>query len=285
MKIGSHVGLKAPLMFEGSVLEAKSYGANCFMVYTGAPQSTQRRPIKELRIEEANNDLDFIVHAPYIVNLSNPDKDKRDFSIRFLTEEVKRAAKMGSNVMVLHPGNHLNQDLDVAINYIAEGIKKIIEDTKDLNVIIALETMSGKGSEIGKNFEELKQIIDIVDSNRVGVCFDTCHVWDAGYDLNDYESVILEFDRVIGIDKIKVFHINDSKNPLGAHKDRHENIGFGNIGFEILNKIIWDERFDDIPHILETPYIDGIAPYKQEIDMIKNKTFNPNLIEDVKNAD
>lgn len=283
MKIGSHVGLKEPLMFKGSVLEAKGYGANCFMIYTGAPQTTKRKRIDELKIEEANNDLEFIVHAPYIVNLANLDSEKRNFSINFLSEEVIRTEQMGSKIMVLHPGNHLNQGIEEGIRLISEGLIKILENTKDSNVIIALETMAGKGSEVGKTFEELQEIIKRVNSNRIGVCFDTCHVNDAGYDLSNYDKVIEEFDSIIGIDKIKAFHINDSKNELGSHKDRHENIGFGKIGFDILYKIVNDERFKDIPHILETPYVGGLAPYKYEIEMIKLGKFNPNLINDILN--
>lgn len=281
MKIGSHVGLKEPLMFKGSVLEAKSYGANCFMIYTGAPQTTKRKRIDELKIEDANNDLEFIVHAPYIVNLANQDPEKRQFSIEFLSEEVIRTEQMGSNIMVLHPGNHLNQGVEEGIRLIAEGLIKILENTKESNVIIALETMAGKGSEVGKTFEELQEIIKRVNSERIGVCFDTCHVSDAGYDLTNYDKVIEEFDNIIGIDKIKAFHINDSKNDLGSHKDRHENIGFGSIGFDILYKVVSDERFKEIPHILESPYVEGFAPYKYEIEMLKSGKFNPNLINDI----
>lgn len=281
MKIGSHVGLKAPLMFEGSVLEAKSYNANCFMVYTGAPQTTKRTRIEDLRIKEAKNDLEFIVHAPYIVNLANPDEEKRNFSINFLTEEVKRTYLMGSKVMVLHPGNHVGQGVEKGIELISEGLKKIIENTNDLDVCIALETMAGKGTEVGKSFEELKKIIDLTSSNRIGVCFDTCHTWDSGYDIRDFDRVIDEFDNIIGIDLIKAFHINDSKNDLGSHKDRHENIGFGKIGFEALIKIINDKRFDSIPHILETPYVNDIPPYKYEIEMIKNGIFNEFLLNEI----
>ncbi len=280
MKLGCTVGCNGNLMVLGSVMEALSYNANCLMLYTGAPQNTMRRPMSELKVKEAWELLsvngmskhDIVVHAPYIVNLSNPDKEKRDFAIRFLSEEVIRTAYIGSNLIVLHPGAALKQDLDVAINYIASGINKIIEHTKELDVVILLETMAGKGTEVGRRFEELRMIIDLIDDkNRIGVCFDTCHVSDSGYDLNDFDNVINIFDNVIGLKYLQCFHINDSKNVIGSHKDRHANIGEGYIGHDILSQIIHDERFLNIPKILETPYIDDKPPYKEEIARLKNE--------------
>ncbi len=281
--IGSHVSLKGKDMYLGSVLEALSYNANSFMVYTGAPQNTIRKSIEDLKIAEAlklieeNNILpsNIIVHAPYIVNLSTEDEEKRQFAISFLTNEVLRTAKMGSYNMVVHPGNALKLSLNEAIKNTAFVLNKIIENTKDVDVRICIETMAGKGSEIGKTFEEVKQIIDLIDNkDRIGVCFDTCHVNDSGYDLvNNYEEVITKFDQLIGLEQIKVIHLNDSKNVCGAKKDRHENLGMGNIGFDTLIKICYDERFKNIPKILETPYIDGVAPYKDEIAMIRSKIF------------
>lgn len=278
MKIGSHVGLSGDEMLLGSVKEALSYDANCLMIYTGAPQNTIRKPISKLRINEAKklleeknmSTLDIVVHAPYIVNLANQDFEKRRFAIGFLAEEVKRTYEIGSKLIVFHPGCHMKGSIDEGINYIVEGINKIIELTSNTDVIILLETMAGKGTEIGKNFNEIRKIIDgIIDKSRIGVCFDTCHTHDAGYDLSNFDKVIEEFDSIVGIKYIKCFHINDSKNPINSHKDRHENIGKGFIGLDILKNIVHDERFIDIIKILETPYIDGVAPYKEEINILK----------------
>ncbi|MBN2300565.1 MAG: deoxyribonuclease IV [Acholeplasmataceae bacterium] len=285
--IGSHVSMSGSNMYLGSVMEALSYGSNAFMVYTGAPQNTIRKPIKDLMIEEAKvymseHGLSFdhvVVHAPYIINLANPDPEKRAFAISFLTEEVKRTQAMQAKQIVLHPGSAVGKDRVQAIKWIAEGVKKVIENTKDSNVKIALETMAGKGNEVGKTFEELKEIIDLVNEpNRVSVCFDTCHTHDAGYDVKEnFQSVIEHFDQVVGTKYISVFHVNDSKNIKGASKDRHENIGFGEIGYDSLLKVIYHPDFNDIPKILETPYVDGKPPYKEEIEMIRNKVFIPNL--------
>lgn len=294
IKIGSHVGLSGNLMYEGSVLEAVSYGANAFMVYTGAPQNTIRKSIKDLNIEGAVkqmevNGLSFdnvVVHAPYIINLANPDPEKRAFAVEFLSKEVERTHAMHVRQIVLHPGSAVGKDREEALEWIAEGVNQVIENTKNLPVKIALETMAGKGNEMGKTFEEIRDIIlRIQDKSRISVCFDTCHTSDAGYDIqNDFEGVIKQFDQIVGKSYISVFHVNDSKNPRGAAKDRHANLGFGEIGFDALMKVIYHEDFKDIPKILETPYIEDKAPYKYEIDMIKSKVFNPNLESDVKKS-
>ena len=283
LKIGSHVSLKADKMYLGSVEEALSYNATAFMVYTGAPQNTIRRKIEELKIMEAKNLMkennlrleNVVVHAPYIMNLANPSLEKREFGIDFLTEEIKRSAQMGATQIVLHPGSAVGSTREQAIIWIAEGVNKVIENTKDLNVKIALETMAGKGNEMGRTFNELKAIIDLVnDKSRISVCFDTCHVHDSGYDVkNNFEKVIKEFDETVGINYISVVHINDSKNEMGAKKDRHENLGYGHIGFDALINIIYYEKFKDIPKILETPYVNDNPPYKIEIEMIRNKEF------------
>lgn len=279
MILGCHCGMSGTTMMLGSVKEALSYGANALMIYTGAPQNTIRKQLKELHIEEALKLMDeynierknLIIHAPYIINPATMDLDKRDFCINFLTQEVKRSYAMGSKVMVLHPGNTLGNPLDLSVANIYDVVNKIIENTKDTDVIIAFETMAGKGSEVGRTFQEIRALLDgINDESRVGVCLDTCHIFDAGYDIvNNYESVIKEFDEVVGIDKIKVIHVNDSKNILGSHKDRHANIGCGNIGFEALSRICKDVRFESVPKILETPYIDGLPPYKEEIAKLR----------------
>ncbi len=295
LKIGSHVSMNGPKMLVGSVEEALSYEATTFMIYTGAPQNTRRKPVDEMKIEEAQalmassgiNKEDVVVHAPYIMNLANPDETKQSFAIDFLTEEIKRTDKMGFKQIVLHPGAHVNQGSETGIKRIVSGLNQVIENTKESDVLIALETMSGKGTEVGRTFEELKAIIDgVLHDERLSVCLDTCHIHDAGYDIiNDYDGVLKQFDEVVGLDRLSVLHINDSKNPTGAHKDRHENYGFGYIGFDTLSKFIYDERFDDLPKVLETPYLPKsdedkkriYPPYKYEIDMIRSKRFNPNL--------
>lgn len=300
MLIGSHVSMNGKEMMLASVKEAISYHATCFMVYTGAPQNTRRKPTDQLRIEEAHKlmneygiDLkNVIVHAPYIMNLANPDSEKRDFAISFLTEEIKRTHKMGAKQIVLHPGAHLKQGPEIGIKYIIDGLNKAIENTKDLPVKIALETMAGKGTEVGRTFQELKAIIDgVANKSRISVCFDTCHTHDAGYETKtNFDAVIKEFDQLIGKKYISVFHINDSKNPIGAAKDRHENLGYGYIGFDSLSYIVHHPDFKTIPKILETPYITPnpdskdrlYPPYKEEIEMLKNKTFNKEVINEIR---
>lgn len=292
MKIGSHVSNNGLRMLEGSVNEALSYGANALMVYLGAPQNTVRKPYSQMHISEAlalckehNIDPDdIIVHAPYIVNLAQSDNQKWDYAITFLGNELMGTAMIGARYMVLHPGAHVGMGANYGIERIASGINAILSDTINYRSVILLETMAGKGTECGRTFEEIKAIIDRVhNKERIGVCLDTCHINDAGYDIvNDYEGVIAEFDRVIGLKYLKVIHLNDSKNPRGSHKDRHENIGFGTIGFETLMKFVNDDRFKDIPKILETPYIPytkelSFPPYKEEIEMIKRGKFNENL--------
>ena len=285
--LGSHVGMSGKDMMLNSVKEALSYGANTFMVYTGAPQNTRRKKVEELNIEAAKKCMEengiktFVVHAPYIINLANTVKQETfDIAVEFLGIEIKRTAAMGASVLVLHPGSHVGAGEEAGIAQIVKGLDMVM--TADMPVHIALETMAGKGSEIGRTFEELRAIYDGVKyPEKLRVCFDTCHVNDAGYDLvNDYEGVMQKFDEVIGPDQIAVFHINDSKNPLGAHKDRHENIGKGSIGFDTLLKVVSDERFRDVPKILETPYIKdeedpkkSYPPYKEEIARLQKAEY------------
>ena len=286
--IGSHVSFTKNSQLLGSLEEALSYGANTFMFYTGAPQNTNRSNIDYNLTQEAiklikSNDIDIskvIVHAPYIINLCNPEKF--DFSVKFLTEEVKRVSDLGVKYLVLHPGSHVGLGVEKGISNIILGLKKVFESTS-CNVTILLETMAGKGTEIGRNLEEIKTIIDSINNERLGVCLDTCHLHDAGYDLTKFDEFLNEFDNIIGIDKIKCIHINDSKNVIGLHKDRHENIGFGEIGFDTLLNAIYNDKLVDIPKILETPYVDDKPPYKYEIEMIKSKKFNNKLIEIIKN--
>ncbi|MBR1692172.1 MAG: deoxyribonuclease IV [Lachnospiraceae bacterium] len=283
LKIGSHVGMSGKEMFLGSVKEALSYDANTFMVYTGAPQNTRRKEIKDLNIDAAkafmqeNGIEEFVVHAPYIINLANTIKPETyKLAVEFLAVELDRAYAMGSRTLILHPGSHVGAGVEAGIEQIAKGLNEVL--TKDTPCCIALETMAGKGSEIGRSFEELAQIYDKVTFNdKLRVCFDTCHTHDAGYAVkDDFEGVLEEFDRYIGRDQIAVFHINDSKNERGAAKDRHANIGQGYIGFEALNKVVHHKDFEAIPKILETPYIpsptdpdEKIPPYKEEIALFR----------------
>ena len=283
--IGSHVNFGNKDQLLGSLNTALSYGANTFMFYTGAPQNTLRSKIDDsitkeaiLKMEENNMKLEnIIVHAPYIINLANnKDESKYDFSIRFLKEEVKRCEKIGIKYLVLHPGSHVGIGVEEGIINIIYALNKVNEDNQ--NVIILLETMAGKGTEIGTNFEQLKTIIDGVnDKTKIGVCLDTCHLNDAGYDISNFEKILDDFDQTIGLSYVHCVHVNDSKNEIGAHKDRHENIGYGTIGFNNLINVIYCPRLDNIPKILETPWIGENPPYKEEIEMIRNKKFNSKL--------
>lgn len=293
LKIGSHVGMSGEEQFLGSVKEAVSYGANTFMVYTGAPQNTRRKKIEELRIPEGqayakeHGIQDIIVHAPYIINLGNTiKKETFTLAVDFLALELERTNQMGSSVLVLHPGAHVGAGEKEGIAQIIRGINAVL--TRDTPVFLALECMAGKGTEIGKQFEQLREIYEGVQySEKLRICFDTCHVHDSGYDIKqDFDGVIEQLDRMIGKEQIAVFHINDSKNPCGARKDRHENIGFGYIGFETLYKIVWDKRFEEVPKILETPYIVDetnqkrtFPPYQQEIAMLRKGKWIENLPE------
>lgn len=287
MKLGSHVGLSGPDMYLGAVKEALSYGATAMMVYTGAPQNTIRKGMDQFLIEEAYeymkihgfNKNNVVVHAPYIINLANPEEEKRAFAKSFLTKELIRTHALGVKDMVLHPGSAVGKDRDQAIKWIAEGLLEVFENTKDLDVRIALETMAGKGNEIGKTFEELQAIIASAHHHeRISICLDTCHTHDAGYNIkDDFATVKKMFHNIIGLDRLKVLHINDSKNEMGAAKDRHENLGFGFIGFDAILNIVYDEDFKDVIKILETPYVNEHAPYKLEIEAIQHKEMNLEL--------
>lgn len=283
IKLGCHVGMAGKEMFLASAKEAASYGANVFMLYTGAPQNTRRKDISELNIEAGweyarqHGIEEIVVHAPYIINLANTVKPETyELAVEFLEKEIIRTAAMRSRIMVLHPGSHVNAGVEAGIAQVIKGLNTVLNQNDD-DVYIALETMAGKGSEVGRTFEELKAIYDGVDKkDRLRVCFDTCHVNDAGYDIvNHYDEVFEEFNKVIGLDQIAVFHINDSMNPLGAHKDRHANIDKGSIGYETLHRLVHDERFIDVPKILETPWLaeEGSdkktkPPYKEEIEWL-----------------
>lgn len=281
--IGSHVGMGGKEMFLGSAKEAVSYGANTLMAYTGAPQNTKRKEIEECRIEEGwrylkeNGIEQIVIHAPYIINLANTVKPETfSLAVEFLEKELSRSSSFGSNILILHPGSHVGEGSEKGIAKIIEGLNKVM--TKDMSCKIALETMAGKGSEIGKSFEELAAIYEGVRyPENLRVCFDTCHTHDAGYDIKDnFDGVIDEFDKILGKDQIAVFHINDSKNEKGAAKDRHANLGKGEIGLEALHRIVHHKDFLTVPKILETPWIPDpkdpdktIAPYKEEIALLR----------------
>ncbi|WP_456274015.1 deoxyribonuclease IV [Bacillus sp. AK031] len=290
IKLGSHVSMSGKKMLLGSSEEAVGYGANTFMIYTGAPQNTRRKKIEDLNIEEGllhmkeNGIHDIVVHAPYIINIGNTTNPSTfELGVNFLQSEIERTAALGAKQIVLHPGAHVGAGAEAGIKKIIEGLNEVL--VKDQEVNIALETMAGKGSECGRSFEELAMIIDGVEHNeKLSICFDTCHTHDAGYDIvNDFDGVLDEFDRIIGIDRLKVLHINDSKNVCGAAKDRHENIGFGHIGFDALSKIVHHPQLADVPKILETPFVgedkkNKKAPYKFEIEMLKSKAWDEGLL-------
>lgn len=298
MKLGSHVGMSGKEMLLGSAKEAVSYGADTFMFYTGAPQNTRRKSISELNIDAAWDYLsqhqieEIIVHAPHIINLGNSVKPETfELVVQFLQLEIERTAACKSQTLILHPGAHVGAGTEAGIAQIIKGLNEVL--TADTPCNIALETMAGKGSEIGRSFEELAQIYDgVIHSDKLRVCFDTCHTSDSGYDIiHDFDGVIEKFDRLIGKDQIAVFHVNDSKNPSGAAKDRHANIGFGEIGFDALSYIVHHPDFTDVPKILETPYIPSptkekksYAPYKYEMEMLRRQTFYPDLADQIISA-
>lgn len=289
--IGSHVSFDKKDQLVKSTKEAISYNATTFMFYTGAPQNTNRSKIDIEKTKEAvklmaENNIDYsqvIVHAPYIINLANINNI--DFSIHFLAEELARCNELGIDKVVLHPGSHVGLGIDKGIENIIFGLNKVF-DLSQNNVKILLETMAGKGSEIGSNIDELEKIIDgITNKERIGICLDTCHLNDAGYDLTKFDELLTIIDNKIGLDKVMCIHINDSKNQIASHKDRHENIGLGTIGFETLNSIVHNPKLSKIPKILETPYVDKeYPPYKYEIEMLRENKMNNNLLEDIRKA-
>jgi deoxyribonuclease-4 len=290
MLIGSHVSMSGKKMLLGAAEEAASYQATTFMIYTGAPQNTRRKPIEEMNIAAGQDFMtqagisNIVVHAPYIINLGNTIKPENfGFAVSFLQAEIQRAQALGATQITLHPGAHVGAGPEAGIKQIIKGLNEVLE--KGQTAQIALETMAGKGTEIGRSFEEIAAIIDGVTLNeKLSVTFDTCHTNDAGYNVKeDFDGVLNEFDKIIGLDRLKVIHVNDSKNPQGSHKDRHANIGFGTIGFDALNKIVHHEQLQELPKILETPYVgedkkNKKAPYGFEIAMLQQQTFDPDLL-------
>ncbi|MCI3029804.1 deoxyribonuclease IV [Desemzia sp. C1] len=294
--IGSHVSMKGKEMLLGAAQEAASYNASTFMIYTGAPQNTRRKALDEMNIPageafcKENGLSDIVVHAPYIINLGNTIKPENfGFAVEFLRAEIVRAEALGATQITMHPGAHVGAGVEAAIQQIVKGLNEVLHPGQTAQ--IALETMAGKGTEIGRSFDEIAKIIDGVTLNeKLSVTLDTCHTNDAGYNVKeDFDGVLNEFDHIIGLDRLKVVHVNDSKNPMGSHKDRHENIGFGTIGFEALNKIVHHEALTKVPKILETPFVgedkkNKKAPYGHEINMFRKKEFNPNVLDDILNG-
>lgn len=262
LKIGSHVSFSGKGLLNAAE-EAASYGSSTFMIYTGAPQNTRRKPIEDQYVPEgravmAQNGIDeIVVHAPYIINLGSYKEDTFELAVRFLQEEIRRTHYLGVKNIVLHPGAYTDKDVEFGIARIAEGLNEVLSGVKETDVNIALETMAGKGTEIGRSFEEIAAIIDKVEDNhRLTVCLDTCHIHDAGYDIiHDFDGVIEDFDRIIGLDRLAVVHLNDSKSLRGTHKDRHAPVGAGLIGFDAMNNIVHHEKISHLPLILETPWI------------------------------
>ena len=294
--IGSHVSFGKDQLLT-SIKEALSYGSNTFMFYTGAPQNTVRKEIDLEKTKEAQklmqeNNIDInnvICHAPYIVNPASNDLIKQDFAINFLKEELRRCSLMGIKQMVLHPGSAVNETREEGLNNIVKVLDAVLDNPYDVKIL--LETMAGKGNECGINLEELNYLLkNVKDDTKLGVCLDTCHLNDSGVAISAFDSYLDDFANLIGLNKIGCVHVNDSKNPVNSHKDRHENIGIGTIGFDNLLAVIYNKRLENIPFILETPYVckeDNekekiYPPYKFEISMIRNKEFNPSLLEDIR---
>ncbi|WP_256760709.1 deoxyribonuclease IV [Cohnella sp. WQ 127256] len=296
LKIGSHVSFSDKGLLSATK-EAASYGSGTFMIYTGAPQNTRRKPIEDLYIPEGkelmavNGIEEIVVHAPYIINLGSYKEDTFRLAVDFLQEEIRRTHKIGVKNIVLHPGAYTDKDAEYGIARIAEGLNEVLEATKETDVNIALETMAGKGTEIGRSFEELAQIIERVQlNNRLTVCMDTCHIHDAGYDIvGDIDGVLRKFDQIVGLDRIAVVHVNDSKNPVGASKDRHAPIGSGWIGYDGIAGVVGHELLKDKPFVLETPWIGKNEKterpmYEAEIAMLRGTTedrFGGEFLEDV----
>ena len=282
--------MSSPDFYLGSVRSALEWGENTFMFYTGAPQNSYRLPLERLKIEEGRkllkeNNIDeskIIVRAPYLINLGSKEKiDNYELAKKLVINELQRTEAFGCKTLVLHPGNHLKASKIEGLNNIVEGLNYIFQND-NTDVKIALETMSGKGSELGTTFEDINYIINNCKySDRLGVCLDTCHINDYGYDVRDIDHILNEFNKIIGLEKLLVVHVNDSKNPIGAHKDRHDNIGYGTIGFETLSKYIHHPLLINVPKILETPYVNEKPPYKKEVEMLLNNAFEDNWRENL----
>lgn len=276
INIGSHLSISNG--FEAIGKQALEIGANTFQFFARNPRGGSAKQIVQsdvdalLKLMQENNFAKILAHAPYTMNLCSAKSETREFAINTLKDDLKRMEYLPNNLYNFHPGSHTGQGIEIGISQIVESLNTVITD--DLNTTILLETMAGKGSEVGSRFEELKQIIDGVDKkDKMGVCLDTCHVFDAGYDIvNNLDGVLKEFDSIIGIDRLKAVHLNDSMNFLGCHKDRHQKIGEGAIGIKAFENIINNKYLRDLPFFLETP--NDILGYKNEITLLRNLTIN-----------
>lgn len=271
--IGCH--LSASKGYLAMAKQAVSIGANTFQFFTRNPRGGKAKEINEddvkafLEYSKEHGINRILAHAPYTLNACSADSGIREFAKNTMADDLKRMEYTPGNYYNFHPGSHVGQGVEVGIDFIAEMLNEIL--TKEQTTTVLLETMSGKGSEVGRNFEELKAIIDKVKlKDKLGVCLDTCHIWDGGYDVvNNFDGVLDEFDKIIGLEKLKAIHLNDSKNDLASHKDRHEKIGEGKIGLDAISKIINNDRIKNLPFYLETPNeIDG---YEREIELLKKR--------------
>lgn len=272
LNIGCH--LSASKGYYNMGKEAVSIGANTFQFFTRNPRGGKAKEVdikdveKFLNLAKENNFCKILAHAPYTINVCSADENIRKFGIDTMKDDLKNLEFVPGNMYNFHPGSHVGQGEEVGIKLIIEALNDVLNENQQTTVL--LETMAGKGTEVGKTFEQLKQIIDGVDlKDKLGVCLDTCHVYDAGYDIvNDLDGVLKKFDTVIGLDKLNAIHLNDDKNPFGSHKDRHEKIGEGSIGIEAFEKIINHPKLRNLPFYLETPNeLDG---YAKEIALLKN---------------
>ena len=270
-KIGCH--LSASKGYEDMGKQALSIGANTFQFFTRNPRGGKAKDINEedaakfLELAEENNFVPILAHAPYTLNACSADERTRIFARETMADDLKRMEYTPNSMYNFHPGSHVKQGVEIGIDLISDMLNTVMFD--GMTTMVLLETMAGKGSEVGRNFEEIKEIIDRTNlKSNIGVCLDTCHVNDGGYDIvNNLDSVLEQFDDIIGLDRLHAIHLNDSKNPLGSHKDRHEKIGEGFIGLDAVNRIINHKALRDLPFYLETPNdIDG---YKHEIELLK----------------
>lgn len=270
--IGCHLSISNG--FEAIGKQALKIGANTFQFFTRNPRGGSARKIVQgdvdalLKLMEENGFSQILAHAPYTMNLCSAKEETREFALNTLADDLRRMEFLPHNLYNFHPGSHTGLGVEKGIEYIIEALNKAMFD--DMTTTVLLETMAGKGTEIGRSFEELKMIIDGVErKDKIGVCMDTCHVFDAGYDIaGNFESVLGEFDKIIGIDKLKAMHINDSMNSIGSHKDRHQKLGEGTIGSEAFKNIVTNKYIRNLPMLLETPNdIDG---YAMEIKTIKS---------------
>lgn len=282
--LGSHVSMRGPSYYLGSVEEAIKDGATTLMLYTGAPQNSVRTPLEKLKIEEAitlakenNFDLSkFVCHAPYLINLANTlNASIHNMSKEMLANELIRTHAMGIKILVLHPGSHVKAGAEVGLDALILGLDDVLENDHT-DVTIALETMPGGGSQVGGTFEEIKQIIERSKfPHRLGVCLDTCHLYSAGIDVKNVDQTLDLIEASFGLDRVKCIHLNDSQFPMHSHKDRHANLGQGVLGFETLYNWVHHPRLSGVPFILETPYINEKSPYKAEIEMLLSGEYDP----------